>query len=104
MKRNKKMKKFKKRNPGRFSMMIVFMIVLVLGAWSFSKINELRAQNKRYIVQEASLVRQVEEAKQEQEELAKKESYVNSDEYIQSEAREKIGLVKENEVIFKEEQ
>ena len=103
MKRNRKMKKYKKKNPSRYSMILVFFVVLMLGGLCIHETNSLKDKKEEYIIREASLARQMDAEKENQTKLLEREKYVNSDEYIQEEAREKIGLVKENEVIFKEE-
>lgn len=49
------------------------------------------------------LANQIEKEKQRTKEIGELEAYMQTDEYIESAAQEKLGLVKENEIIFKAE-
>ena len=51
----------------------------------------------------AGLNQQISEQQQESEELVKESDYVKTEEYMEQVAREKLGLVKENEIIFQKE-
>lgn len=48
------------------------------------------------------LTKQIEEEEARTKEISNLEDYMKSDEYIEKIAREKAGLVKENEIVFKE--
>ena len=54
--------------------------------------------------QEAILREQLEAEKQREEELDELEEYVGTDEYVEDVARDKMGMIKENEIIFEPEQ
>ncbi len=45
---------------------------------------------------------QLDEEKEREEELKQKEDYVGSKEYIEDEAKAKLGMAYDNEIIFKE--
>lgn len=45
---------------------------------------------------------QIEDENQRTEDIKALQEYMKSDEYIEKEAKEKLGLVKDNEIIFKE--
>ena len=47
---------------------------------------------------------QLEAEKQREEELDELEEYVGTDEYVEDVARDKMGMIKENEIIFEPEQ
>ena len=53
--------------------------------------------------QEIELQKQIKEEEQKAKEIEKLEEYVGTDEYIEDMAREKLGLVYEDEIIFKAE-
>lgn len=74
------------------------IIVAVLG---FQLIN-LYSKLSGYKAQEAELAEELEEAKTTEQELVEYEEYTKSDEFIKNTARSKLGLVGENEIIFKE--
>ncbi len=49
-----------------------------------------------------SLDNQIEEEKQRTDEITALKEYMQTDEYIEKTAREKLGMVKDNEILFKE--
>ena len=57
-----------------------------------------------YKVQEEELQTQIDAEKERSEEINKLKKYVGTDEYIEEVAREKLGLVKENEILFRAQQ
>ena len=57
-----------------------------------------------YKVQEEELKTQIDAEKERSEEINKLKKYVGTDEYIEEVAREKLGLVKENEILFRAQQ
>jgi cell division protein DivIC len=63
----------------------------------------LRAKEKSYQVQIAELEEQIEEEQARAKEIAELEKYVGTDEYVEEVAKEKLGLVYEDEIIFKAE-
>ena len=96
-----RIKKKKRMNPHKRSMLAVsFVLVLLLVVVSANSI-KLRAKDKAYQAQEAELERQIEEEKERSSEIDELEKYVGTDEYIEEVAKEKLGLVNENEIIFK---
>lgn len=76
------------------------VIVLLVAVVSVSSIS-LRAKNQSYIEQEAELEAQIQEEKERTEEIEQMEDYVGTDEYVEQTARDKLGLIYENETIFK---
>ena len=89
VRRNKSYLQTHKRSVLAISAVIVLLIAVV----SVNAMT-LRAKEKAYRAQETEL----EERAAEIDDL---ESYVNTDEYVEEVAREKLGLVHENEIIFK---
>ena len=76
---------------------VILLLVAVVSVSSMS----LRAKNHAYIAQEAELAEQIEAEEARSEELTELEAYVGTDEYIEQTAKDKLGLVHENEIIFK---
>jgi cell division protein DivIC len=68
---------------------------------SFRIVN-LYHQKQDYTQKEAALNEQIEEELSRQEELEKYEKYVQTDEYVEKVAQSKLGLVYDNEIVFKE--
>ena len=61
----------------------------------------LRAKDQSYQAQEQELEEQIKEEKARSKEIEDLEEYVGTDEYVEDVAKEKLGLVHENEIIFK---
>ncbi len=76
------------------------VILLLVAVVSVSSIS-LRAKNQSYIEQEAELEVQIQEEKERTEEIEQMEDYVGTNEYVEQTARDKLGLIYENETIFK---
>lgn len=95
--------KRKRRLQHRISVMsisgVVLLLVVVLGVASIS----LQEKNRNYKAQEAELELQIQAELAREEEIAELESYVGSDEYVEDVAKDKLGLINPNEIIFKAE-
>lgn len=76
------------------------VILLLVAVVSVSSIS-LRAKNETYMEQEAELEAQIQEEEDRAEEIEQMEDYVGTKEYIEQTARNKLGLIYENETIFK---
>lgn len=86
---------------GMFGISAVVAVLLIsLSVQSAS----LRQKNEDYAASEASLKKQIEQEKKRTEEIQAMEEYMQSDEYVEEVARDKLGLVYEDETIFKPEQ
>jgi cell division protein DivIC len=62
----------------------------------------LHEKNQEYVAQEKSLQEQLNEETERQEELKNYETYTKTQDYIQDVAKSKLGLVHNNEIVFKE--
>lgn len=78
---------------------VVLMLMMILGVGSIS----LHAKNSNYKAQEAQLQEQIAAEMARAEEIAELEAYVGSDQYVEDVAKEKLGLINPNEIIFKAE-
>lgn len=67
--------------------------------------NSFRLSNQLsdYAAVEANLQEQINEQKKESERLDKESEYVKTEEYIEQVARDRLGLLKENEIRFEKE-
>ena len=81
---------------------IIAVLVLLVGAVSVNSIT-LRAKEKSYQAQELELAEQIEKELARAKEIDELEKYVGTDEYVEEVAKEKLGLVHENEIIFRAE-
>lgn len=80
------------------SAVLVLLIVVV----SVNGIT-LRAKDREYQEQITELKQRIEEEQQRTAEIDELEKYMNTDEYVEELAKDKLGLVNENEIIFKGE-
>ncbi len=76
---------------------VILLLVIVVSVNGMT----LRAKEQEYQAQEEELEKQIEEEKARTSEIDDLEEYVGTDEYIEEVAKDKLGLVKENEIIFK---
>ena len=81
---------------------IVAVLVVLILVVSVNAVT-LRAKEKAYTAQEIELAEQIAEEKARAKEIDELEKYVGTDEYVEEVAKEKLGLVHENEIIFKAE-
>lgn len=89
----------KKNRAGRAS--IACIVVLLLAVMSV-QIVRLYYKNQEYIAREAELLEQLEEETERQDQISEYETYIGSQEYVEDTAKSKLGLIYDNEIIFKE--
>ena len=78
---------------------IVFMFLIVMSI----QIVKLYKEDQTYIAKEKELNEQLEDATEEQQQLADYEQYTQSQQYIEEVAKSKLGLVYNNDIVFKEQ-
>ena len=78
----------------------MMLLVVVLGINGLS----LRAKNQEYIAQEEEIKSRIAEEQNRSNEIDEMEGYVGTEEYIREMAREKLGLIDPNEIIFRPEE
>ena len=91
--------KKKKNRAGRMS--ITFIVLILLAVMSI-QILRLYEKDQAYIAREEELTEQMEEELLRQDELSDYEEYIGSRDYVEDTAKSKLGLVYDNEIIFKE--
>lgn len=97
-----KRKRRKKLSP--FTVFGVLIFCLVVCGLMIYKTALLHAQTVKYSVQIEELKKEQKKLKEEAAETKNYQSYVNSKDYIEEVAREKLGLVYPNEIIFEPEE
>lgn len=95
--------KWRKKKKSRFGVMAISLVIMMLFTAVAYKSVELKAKNEAYTAKEASLEKQIAGELDRQAELEEYEKYVQTKKYIEEVAREKLGLVYKNEIIFKPE-
>lgn len=96
-------KKRRRRGSNRREMICVSAVVLVLMGVVFVQSDRLREKNAGYEKKIASLAAELEEESERSIEIEALQEYVNTPEYAGEAAREKLGMVGENEILFKAE-
>ena len=99
----KSKKKNKKIANDRMGMLGIALIVLVMIGSMVIQSRGLKESLAGYETRAEALNQQIEEEKARTEEIQNLKEYMLTDEYAEQVAREKLGLVKENEIIFQEE-
>ena len=99
--KNRARRRKKQVQQHRRSMLGISAVILLLAVIVSVSSIELRAKNSAYIEQEQELVEEIQAEKDRAEEIEDLEEYVGTDEYVEQTAKDKLGLVHENEIIFK---
>ncbi|MCQ2401440.1 MAG: septum formation initiator family protein [Lachnospiraceae bacterium] len=96
----------KKKKANRFSFIVWFgCFVLIAGLIVFmvkTNADRLRMQEQEYIQKEEELARKIKEQEERTDNLNEEKKYVKTDKYIEEIAREKLGLINPDEILFKE--
>ena len=82
-------------------MYVSIIVLFLIGVLGF-QIMGLYRKNAAYETKEAALVAEYEEQLARQDELEAYEAYTKTDEYKENVSRTKLGLVRDNEIIFRE--
>lgn len=101
---SKKRKKKKKVGYNSLGMIAIALVVLVLLGELMLESNDLKERLTGYDAKAATLQQQIEDEQTRTEEIDKLKKYMETDEYAEEVAREKLGLVKDNETVFKKQQ
>lgn len=97
-------KRKKKKKVGYNSLGMIALVVLVLLGGLMLESNDLKERLTGYDAKAATLQQQIEDEQTRTEEIDKLKKYMETDEYAEEVAREKLGLVKDNETVFKKQQ
>ena len=82
----------------------ISLIVLVLLLSLMVQSRDLKESLAGYETRAEALSQQLEEEQARTEEIKELKEYMQTDEYAEQAAREKLGLVKDNETVFKKQQ
>lgn len=94
---------YRKRNQNRFSMFLVTLVVVMIMVVVAVKSVELQQKIDAKAREAQLLDEQIAAEEARSEEIAEFEKEVQTKGYIEDIAREKLGLVYEGEILFKEE-
>jgi len=97
-----KKKKGTRRDDNRVGKICIGIILIVFVAVMTVQINKVYQKDQEKIAEEQELREQLEYELLRQEELKEYEEYINSSEYVEDIAESKLGLLYENQIIFRE--
>lgn len=95
--KRKKLRKLRRRT-GFKTIAIVVLLICIIVSYKRIALNEVSAN---YIKRESNLEMQIEQQKERSTKIKEKKAYMQTKKYIEDVAREKLGLVYEDEIIFK---
>lgn len=94
---------YRKRSQNRFSMILVSMVVIMITVVVAVKSVELRQKIDTVAEKEALLNEQIAAEEGRAEEIEEYRKEVQTKGYVEEVAKDKLGLVYEGEILFKEE-
>jgi len=104
VKKAKKKRATRAKRQNRMAMLGITFVVSVLFIGMMVQGMKLQEQLDGYNTRLEKLDEQLEEERQRTQEIDDLKDYMKTDEYAEQVAREKLGLVKGNEIIFKTEE
>lgn len=96
-------KKKRYKGSNRREMVCISVIVLALLGVMFVQSNALKEKNAASVMKIESLNQQIEEESERALEIEELEEYVKTPEYAGEKARENLGMVGEDEILFRAE-
>ncbi len=94
---------FRKKRQNRLGMILVTLVVIMLFVVILVKSIDLKEKKAAYDEKEIALEQQIEDEKARTDELIEYEKYTKTAKYVEEIAKEKLGLVYEDEIIFESE-
>ena len=103
MAKRRRMATYRRRNQNRFSMFLVSLVVVMIMVVVAVKSVDLKQKIDAKTQEAEQLDRQIEAERTREQEIEEFGKEVQTKGYIENIAREKLGLVYEGEIMFKEE-
>lgn len=94
---------YRKRHQNKLSMILVMTVVVMILVVVYIKGIELKAKNAGYQERIAQLQNDIEQEEKRAEELVEQGKYMQTKKFAEEMAKQKLGLVYENEILFQEE-
>ncbi|MDO4512493.1 MAG: septum formation initiator family protein [Lachnospiraceae bacterium] len=95
---------YRRRKPqNRMSMMLVSLVVLILAGVVAVKSAQLQQKKEIYEARQKELEAQIADEELRAEEIEEYRKYTQTKKYVEEVAKDKLGLVYEDEIVFKEE-
>lgn len=94
---------YRKKRQNRFGMFLAYIVVvMLLIVVAFDSV-QLKAKKDTYLQKEAALEEQIEAEQKRAQEIEEFEKYTHTKKYVEEVARDKLGMVYEGEILFKNE-
>ena len=101
MKRSRRRRKGYIKQNNKINAMSILGIVAVMSVVVFFRQIDLEKKNEEYIAREHALTAELEEEQARTKDLEEYKKYVQTKQYVEKVAKEKLGLVKEDEILLK---
>jgi len=95
---------YRKERQNRLAMLLVTTVVLMMMLVVTFKSVGLRQKREFYMEREEALMQEIEAEKARTNEIDEYGKYTQTKKFVEEVAREKLGLVYEGEIIFKDEE
>lgn len=93
---------YRKRRQNRFSMFMVGLVVVMIMVAVWVRSMELQRKLETYTAKQEQLQEQIADEEDRKEEIEEFRKYTQTKKYAEEVAKEKLGLVYEDEIIFKQ--
>lgn len=94
---------YRKRRQNKFGMFLVFLVVIMIGVVVAVRSVDMKATLAENRQREAELQDQIAVEQERAEEIEEMEKYSETLGYTEDVAKEKLGLINEGEIIFRDE-
>ncbi len=95
---------FRRKRQNRFGMFLVMTVLLMLLMVVTIKSFELSKKQAAYALREQALAEQIENEEARTKDIEEYRKYTKTKKYVEEVAKDKLGLVHEGEIVFKEEE
>lgn len=104
-KEESKMARPRKRNrkENRFSIFLAVIVVILLTTMVGFKSIGLKQKRDQYLEEQTQLTKQIQKEEARSQEIAEYEKYTHTRKYTEEVARDKLGLIYEGEILFRNE-
>ena len=99
--RNRRRRQCRRSQDHKRSVLAISAVVLLLTVMVSANSMTLKAKNREYQAQETELKEQIQAEKDRSKEIKELDKYVGTDKYVEDVAKEKLGRVHNNDIIFK---
>lgn len=94
---------YRKKRQNKTGMLLVTTVVIMMLVVVMVKSVELREKRETYMAREEALMQEIETEQARTKEIEEYEKYTQTKKYVEEIAKNKLGLVYEGEIIFKDE-